>query len=112
MINTSAVQDYSSEINKMTDVNIICGKRTSDTLKTIQETKSPFQSELNAIAIIKQLKPPTVGSPVQSKQYKYGDDEKENNDDLPVVRRVLRKSVSMNGDIISAADYMITYGKP
>lgn len=87
----------------MTDANVIRGPRALDTLKTIPEANSPFQSKLNGCKTFKRPEPPTVGSPVQSKRYKQSDDDKENSNDLPVVRPVLRKSVSMNEDIIMNA---------
>lgn len=88
----------------MTDANVIrTNARTLDTLKTIPEINSPFQSKLNVAKTFKRPEPPTVGSPVQSKRYKQSDDDKENSNDLPVVRPVLRKSVSMNEDIIKNA---------
>lgn len=87
----------------MTDANVIRSTRTLDTLKTIPEINSPFQSKLNVAKTFKRPEPPTVGSPVQSKRYKQSDDDKENSNDLPVVRPVLRKSVSMNEDIIMNA---------
>lgn len=89
----------------MTDGNVNHGLRMPDPLKPISESDSPFQSKLDGhIKTFKRPEPPSIGSPVQSKRYKQsGEEDKENSNDLPVVRPVLRKSMSMNDDIIMNA---------
>lgn len=88
----------------MTDSNVNRGSRTPDALKTIPETDSPFQSKFESIIkTFKRPEPPTVGSPVQSKRYKQTEDDKENSNELPIIRPILRKSMSMNDDIIMNA---------
>lgn len=85
----------------MTDGNVCRGPRTPESLKTIPESDSPFNG---MIKTFKRPEPPTIGSPVQSKRYKHSSDDKENSNDLPVMTRpVLRKSMSMNDDIIMNA---------
>lgn len=84
----------------MTDGNINRGMRTSDSLKSIPETDSPFNS---IIKTFKRPEPPTVGSPIQSKRYKQSSEDKENVNEIPIVRPILRKSISMNEDIIKNA---------
>lgn len=83
----------------LTDSNVNRGARSYDPLKPIPETK--FEG---MIKTFKRPEPPTVGSPVQSKRYKQNiDDDKENINELPAVRPIFRKSMSMNDDIIMNA---------
>lgn len=101
---TTPTQSVFRRCLSMTDNNVNRGSRTPDALKTIPETDSPFQSKFDSIIkTFKRPEPPTVGSPVQSKRYKQSIEDKENSNDLPVVRPVLRKSMSMNDDIIMNA---------
>lgn len=89
----------------LTDSNVNRGKkllsepRTPEILKSIAEIASPFTQKT-----FKRPEPPTICSPVQSKRYKLNStDDKENSNELTVARPVLRKSVSMNDDIIMSA---------
>lgn len=84
----------------MTDGNVNRGLRTPEHLKAIPEADSSFHG---MIKTFKRPEPPTVGSPVQSKRYKQSGEDKENSNDLPIIRPVLRKSMSMNDDIIMNA---------
>lgn len=88
----------------MTDGNVNRGSRTPESLKTIPETDPPFQSKLNGMMkTFKRPEPPTIGSPLQIKRYKQSDEDKENENELPIGRPLLRKSMSMNDDIIMNA---------
>lgn len=89
----------------LTDSNVNRGKklqyepRTPEILKSIAETASPF-----AAKTFKRPEPPTLSSPGHSKRYKVtSTDDKENINESTVVRPVLRKSISMNGDNIEDA---------
>lgn len=95
----------------MTDSNVNRSKsgliepKTPEILKAIPETPSPFQPKLidGIVKTFKRPEPPSIGSPVQTKRYKQSNEDKENSNDLPVIRPVLRKSMSMNDDIIMNA---------
>lgn len=89
----------------LTDSNVnrgkklLCEAKTPERLKSIAETASPFLQKT-----FKRPEPPTLCSPVQSKRYKLNSiEDKENSIELTVTRPVLRKSVSMNDDIIMSA---------
>lgn len=89
----------------LTDSNVnrgkklLCEPKTVEILKSIAEIASPFTQKT-----FKRPEPPTICSPVQSKRYKVNStDDKENSFELAVARPVLRKSVSMNDDIIMSA---------
>lgn len=84
----------------MTDGNVNRGFKTPEHLKSIPEADSSFHGMMKTF---KRPEPPTVGSPVQSKRYKQSGEDKENSNDLPIIRPVLRKSMSMNDDIIMNA---------
>lgn len=97
----------------MTDSNVNRGRttsteiNTSDLLKPIPESDLPFQSRFDSQSkTFKRPEPPSISSPIQSKRYKHSTDDKENQEnsnDLPIIRPVLRKSISMNDDIIMNA---------
>lgn len=95
----------------MTDNNVNRAKntmsepKTPEVLKSIAEVSSPFQPKLSesCTKTFKRPEPPSICSPVQSKRYKLATENKENSNDLPVVRPVLRKSMSMNDAIIMNA---------
>ncbi|XP_031618312.1 M-phase inducer phosphatase-like isoform X2 [Contarinia nasturtii] len=84
----------------MTDGNVNRGPCTPDSLKTIPEMESKCNG---IIKTFKRPEPPTIGSPIQSKRYKQSGEDKENSNELPITRPVLRKSMSMNDDLIMNA---------
>lgn len=109
----------------MTDSNLNCNNKpsepkTPEVLKTICENVSPFQAKCfdSGAKAFKRPEPPSICSPIQSKRYKQGAEQqqlqnkeisqndkenKENSNDLPIVRPILRKSMSMNDAIIMNA---------
>lgn len=93
----------------LTDSNVNRAKhslfepKTPEMLKIIAEAASPFQSKItdSGSKAFKRPEPPSFGSPVQSKRYKT--DDKENMNDIPIVRPAFRKSQSMNEELIKDA---------
>lgn len=90
----------------LSDSNVIRGKKqpyvikTPELLKSIAESASPFAHSKT----FKRPEPPSSTSPVHSKRYKINStDDKENANELMVARPVLRKSLSMNDEIIMSA---------
>lgn len=79
---------------------LLCESKAPNILKSIAETASPFAQKK-----FKRPEPPTtLCSPIQSKRYKPTSDEcKENSNELTVARPTLRKSLSMNDDMIMSA---------
>lgn len=75
-------------------------------LKSIAENMSPFTSKItdSGSKAFKRPEPPSGLSPVQSKRLKSSIcDDKENSNEIPAVRPVFRKSISMNDAIIMNA---------
>lgn len=89
----------------MTDGNANRGRvnapNTPELLKTVPES----ESSLFAFArTFKRPDPPSIGSPIQCKRYKHAMEDKENSmNGMTVSRTVLRRSISMNDDIIMNA---------
>lgn len=88
----------------LTDSNVnrgkkaVCDPKTPDRFRAISESASPFNQKT-----FKRPEPPTLTSPVQSKRYKLNKiEDKENVNEPTIARPILRKSVSMNDDIMNA----------
>lgn len=79
---------------------------TPEHMKSIAENVSPFTSKItdSGSKAFKRPEPPSGFSPVQSKRLKSSIcDDKENSNEVPAVRPVFRKSISMNDAIIMNA---------
>lgn len=89
----------------MTDGNVNRG-RTHETTSTPEMFKAIPEMDTSFECLSKTFKrpePPSVVSPIQSKRYKQSVEDKENLNEMQVSRPVLRKSLSMNDDLIMNA---------
>lgn len=89
----------------MTDGNVN-RTRTHETTSTPEMFKAIPEMDTSFECLTKTFKrpePPSVGSPIQSKRYKQSVEDKENLNEMQVLRPILRKSLSMNDDLIMNA---------